>query len=1001
MLRISKLFLAVFFLFYGVHAGYSQQPEVIKLSLPAGKPVPTALGSQETLSVAPDGVIVWKTIKGDFVRFSIPASIKEDPLSYDLLKFDVKLDGGISEVMTYVDFPGRESWIYRPIDITEYGDKWMTVFLDLHLAEFILNVSHPVKTGQVTFQFRAIDGERFDQKPYRCVSIKNIRLVKTSIKAVWNEADYTFSDTNGLSYTYPVWVKNTSGKAQTVTSRLEEVERVWSDAVITPREAFIAPRDSALFTVKINLSKEHADAAPLLYCESFQPFFSVKGKPESEVSILRSTDLIRLVVIKPPKKVLPLVYTTREKLDRARRWAETTDWGKKQKEEIIDAAEKILKQNQVVPDIGGFANAYYYCTEHRCRLVHEGPGKHKCPMGGEYRTKNFMGVDLELDYTNIVHVALIKSTFPLAKAYALTGDKRFSDRARYLYFGYMEKYFTYKPMDLDAQTRTIDHGRTVFAKYMESFNFADFFMAYDLLKGCGAFAEAETKKLEHDFLIPCAVEMANYRMEMSHREENIARCALFMGLTTGHPTLLAFASSSPYSLAALNRYAAGADGHPMENDQMYHFAFASTVDEFAQAFENIGIPAFDFSLKRHAMGIYRYATSFSGQKIPDQGTLYGLHYPDQFFRDHCGDDLFLGKVNHPESGDKPYLFPDESVNFPFSGDTVLKRPIPEGGSFIAQMNWAGPTQRGDFEVLSPKFYAYGSLITDECGHFDWGSTDWHHSWQIMSASHSTIVVDKHNQSGLRELDYTKGSYGPHPSTQLYYNDQEDVPATVVYNDRIYPGVKIWRALAVIDGAFILMDRLESDKPHTYDWFFYGVPDRSDGLAGIHLNMEKRDMPLGDADGYEIPASLSEAKISGEIKTDWTYNPKDTEKTFNLSLTMLNNEPASAIHGFTLAAPYRTKEKEFLLVRKENTQNTNYLAVFEANKGISKIKNIIPVSVEEQGRDGSWKKSDRSSALLITMTDGKSCEVVLNPTGGIVRTANQTVYEAWGSAMISR
>jgi hypothetical protein len=1001
MHRFSIFFPAVFILVTGVSAGYTQTPDIVRLFLPPDKPVQAVEGTSQTLSVSPDGTIVWKTIKGDFVRFSIPVPVKEDPLSYDLVKFDVKLEGGISEVMTYVDFPGRESWIYRPIDITEYGDKWMTVFLDLHLAEFILKVSHPVKAGQVTFQFRAIDGERPDQKPYRCVSIKNIRLVKTPIKADWNEADYSFSDAEGLVYSYPVRVKNTSSKTQTVISRIEEIEKVWAEAVITPHDAVIAPHDSALFAVKISLPREKAESVPLLYCESFQPFFSVKGKPETEVSILRSTDLTRLVVIKPPKKMLPVVYTTREKLERARRWAETTDWGKKQKEEIVNAAEAILKKDQAIPDIGGFANAYYYCTEHRCRLVYEGPGKHKCPIGGEYRTKNFMGVDLDLDYTNIVHVALIKSTFPLAKAFALTGDKRYSERARFLYFGYMEKYFTYKPMDLDAQTQTIDRGRTVFAKYMESFNFGDFFMAYDLLKGCGAFTEAETKKLEHDFLIPCAVEMANYRMEMSHREENISRCAFFMGLTTGHPTLLAFGSSSPYSLQALNRYAAGADGHPMENDQSYHFAFANTVDEFAQAFENIGIPAFDFSLKRHAMGIYRYVTSFSGQNIPNQGTLYGLHYQDPFFRDHCGDDLFLGKVNHLKDESGPYKFPDESVNFPFSGDTVLKRPNPDGGSFIAQMNWAGPKQRGDFEVLSPKFYAYGSLITDECGHFDWGSTDWHHSWQIMSASHSTLVVDKHNQSGLKELDYTKGSYGPHPSTQLYYNDQGDVPATVVHNDRIYPGVKIWRALAVIDGAFILMDRLESNKPHTYDWFFYGVPDKSDGLSGIHLDMLKREAPLGETDGYEIPSNLSEAKTSGVIKTDWTYNPKDKAKTFGLSLTMLNSEPVSAIHGFTLAAPYRSKEKEFVLIRKENAQNTNYLAVFEAHKGQAKIKSILPVSLEEQGSDGSWKKSERSNALLITLSDGKSCEVVLNPTGSTVRTANQTVYEAWGSTIISK
>ena len=985
-------------LLFAAHAAFPQQEGVLRLSLPAGKPVAVALGSSETLTVLPGGAMEWKTLKGDFVRFSVPLPRGANPFSYDLLKFDVKLEGGVSEVMAYIDVPGKESWIYRPIDITDYGDAWMPVNLDLHLAEFILKVSHQVNACQVTFQLRAIDGERPDQKPWRCVKIQNIRLVKTPIRADWNEVDYTFSDRDGLAYTYPVWVKNLTGAPKTVTSRIEAIERVWAEATVTPKEAVVAPRDSMLFTVKISLPKAISQSVPVLYTESFQPYFSVKGMPETEVSILRSTDLIRLVVIKPPNKPLPLVYTTREKLERARRWAETTDWGKKQKEGIIRAAEGILKQYQTIPDIGGFANAYYYCTEHRTRLVYEGPGKHKCPIGGEYLKKDFMGVSLDLDYTNIVHVNIIRSTLPLAKAYALTGDTRFSDRAKAIYTGYMKKYFTYPPMDLDAQTQTIDRGRTVFAKYMESFNFGDFFMAYDLLKGCGAFSDGEAKRLEHDLLIPVAVEMQDYRMEMSHRQENISRCAFFMGITTGHPTLLAFGAVSPYSIQYLNRYAAGADGYPMENDEGYHFSFIQTIDEYAQVFENIGIPMFDSSLKRHAEGSWRHYTTILGRNLPDFGALYALHYPDPLFRDHGGDDLFLGRVNRTGAA-KPYQFPNESVNFPFSGHTVLKRLNP-AGDFVADLNWGSPSQRGDFEILSPTFYAFGTLIPGEPGHFDWGSTDWHHAWQIMSASHSTIVVDMRNQSGLREPDYTKGSYGPHPSTQLYYSDQEGVPATVVYNDRIYPGVRIWRGLAVIDSAFVVMDRIESDTPHTYDWFFYGVPDKSDGLAGIHLDMRERSAPLGETDGYSIPENLSESIATGDVRADWTYNPGDNVKSFTLSLTVPNTEPVRVVHGFTLAPQYRSKEKEFIVLRRESARNTGYIAVLEPHRGASGIRSIVRVPVEEQAPDGSWLKSDRASAIAVT-TDTAVYEIVLNPTDAAVRTVNQTVYEAWGSRTVSQ
>jgi hypothetical protein len=258
----------------------------------------------------------------------------------------------------------------------------------------------------------------------------------------------------------------------------------------------------------------------------------------------------------------------------------------------------------------------------------------------------------------------------------------------------------------------------------------------------------------------------------------------------------------------------------------------------------------------------------------------------------------------------------------------------------------------------------------------------------------------HNQSGLKEPDYTKGSYGPHSSTQLYYTDQENMPATVVYNDRIYPGVRIWRGLAVIDSAFVIMDRLESDTPHTYDWFFYGVPDKSDGLAGIHLDMKKRQSPLGETDGYSIPENLSETVTSSDVRTDWTYNPGDAAKSFTLSLTAPNTEPMRIVHGFTLWPQYRAKEKEFIVLRRENARNTGYIAILEPHRGASGIRRITPVAVEEQAPDGSWRKSGRASAVSI-VTVGKTYELVLNPTGGIVRTANQTVWEAWGSTVLSQ
>lgn len=982
--------------------GYSpSNKDIIWIKQPPKKPFQIVNGAGENLKVSDDGTIVWETIIGDNIQFSIPLSIAEDPLTYDLLKFDVKLEGGLTEVMVFVDYPGRNSWIYRPVDITDYGDNWHTIFLDLHLAEFILGkttyykVHHPVPKGQITFLLRAVSEERPEQKQYRRICLKNIHLVKTPLRADWNEVDYTFSNVNGLTYTYPVWVKNVSTKKQTVTVRMESVKVIWSEAKVKPEKTVISPGDSALFSVSIHLPERFAQQVPVLYAECFQPFFQVQGKLHTEVSIIRSTDPIRLVVIKPPVKELPVVYTTREKLERARRWAETTDWGKNAKDRIVRNAENILKNRVEVPDIKGWCSACYSCPEHGCMLIYEGPGKHKCPIGNEYRTEDYRGINLEWDAMTNIHGNLFRSTFPLAQAYALTGDSRYADRAKEIYNGYAKKYFTYQPMDLD-KNYTIDKGRTSFAKYMESFNLDYFFRAYDLLKGCGAFSQKEAEKLEHDLLIPMAVEMMDYRMEMSHRQMSISMCAFFMGLSTGHPTLLAFGSSSPYSLSYLDRNSANAEGLPLENDYRYHLHFINIADLYAQSFENIGLPAFSASLKRHAEGTYQRSISVEDGDPPALGASYALHYYDPFFRDRAADDLFLGRINR-QKADKPFNFPKESVNFPFAGFTVLRQPH-NGSDLVADINWGGPDVRGVFEVLSPEFQAFNTVIPRGCGYGGLGE-DRRFTWQIMSAAHSTIVVDRHNQSGMK--DYWKGSYGPFPSRQLYFNNQDNMPATVLYNDRIYPGVKVWRALAIIDGVFILMDRLESNSKHTYDWFFYGIPDSSNGLEGIHLDMKKYPLPLGNDDGYDVPFDLNEAHSSENFNAEWLYHPKDPEKRFSLSFTLLNDDDVNVIHGFTWAGLdyQKYQKKEFIVLRREPVTNANFFVVMEAFRKKVAVTNIERIDVQEQNEDGTWENSTKAAALRIHIGNNVY-EVVLNPTGRIVRTNHVAVYEAWGSALVS-
>ncbi len=251
-------------------------------------------------------------------------------------------------------------------------------------------------------------------------------------------------------------------------------------------------------------------------------------------------------------------------------------------------------------------------------------------------------------------------------------------------------------------------------------------------------------------------------------------------------------------------------------------------------------------------GALWWSVPFNPKKYGDAYLDASKHYPDPLYRQLATRSLLDGEAP-PLNGAKVEFGNPPSVNFPNSGLSILRRPW-ETSALEAEFKWGIPENRGTFSTLSLGLFFGGYNCQAYPGQVAWGSTDLHQKWQIQSASHSTIVVDRANQSGMK--DYFKDHYMPHASKQITFEDGHDATSTLTFNDRIYPGVKIWRAVCVLDGAFLTLDLLRSDKEHTYDYWFHGVPDKSNGLEGIHLDMKSRPEPLGKTDGYEMVLNLS-------------------------------------------------------------------------------------------------------------------------------------------------
>ena len=947
-------------------------------------------GDTEHIGWDPDDTLIWDAPVGDRVLFAFPLPEGVSFDDYGLCTFDLKITGGPVDVMAFLERPGEKRSIYRPVDIYMPRPGWRTIHLDLDQPEIIRESHFAYDRQCIAFNLWSVNSGYPDMEPSRRIEIRNVRLVKRRLDVNWNGIDYTVTPNTGgdLVYEYPVTVRNLDGKAHSITARLDRLEGRYGSGTFTPSSIQLDAGDSTVCTATVRLPASRVGELPLLYCEWFLPVFSVDGIPGSEEGILRSSDRIELpLIIMPdmPEKDVPLVmFDKKDGLNDMLERYHSTSWGRKEGDGIVAQAERILSGDLGIPDGPGWARAYYYCHEHRCVLQYQGEDKHYCPAGGEYRDVDFMGVDLDRDYRAGEHNTVLSRTKTLALAFALTEDKRFSRAALDIMGKYREKYFTWDWLDLDASTQTIDRGRLHFAKYMETYGFKYMAEAIEILRATGGVSEQEANRIETELLIPAFVEITDYRMGTLCRQTGITVAALAGGLICRHAPLVAFAVKSPYGYFSLRRWGATADG--ISHGHGYsQTGYTGRTTEIAELLYRLGIDTFDHELKRLIDGSFWWSMPGEPGSIAAQLLTAARHYPDPLYRTYARRSLLDGEP--PEIvGNKPELSSVSSVNFPNSGYSILRRPF-DGETLEAEFRWGMPDNRGSFSVLSLGLDCYGYHCQSYPGHFHWGSTDLHHNWQIQTASHSTLVVDSHNQSGMK--DYFKDHYMPHPSEQLYFKDGKDAAVTVAYNDRIYPGVKIWRTVCVLDGAFLVIDMLRSESEHTYDRWFHGVPDHSNGRDGFTIDLKQRAESLGTEDGYGMVSNLSSAITTDDFGSDWIVPANGGQKQFTLSARVLNETPVEVVHGFEWSRQFSTPEKEFMLLRRTKARNADFIVLFEPHRGKSKLTRFERFTV----KDEKGNAVEIALGLNINLR-GKSYEIVCNPEKKTVSVSGGVTNEVF-------
>jgi hypothetical protein len=139
----------------------------------------------------------------------------------------------------------------------------------------------------------------------------------------------------------------------------------------------------------------------------------------------------------------------------------------------------------------------------------------------------------------------------------------------------------------------------------------------------------------------------------------------------------------------------------------------------------------------------------------------------------------------------------------------------------------------------------------------------------------------------------------------FFNGEGDVQVVSVSTrdeTPLYPGVRIFRTLALIRGCLLGVDRVVGAEPHVYDWVTY--LRRPDATTASFTDLSK---PWGDAHGYEHITDARVAAVDGPWSLTWRLGRRDA------ALARLTHLPVSPAHAL-VGTKEKPRGKTILLLR---------------------------------------------------------------------------------------
>ncbi len=687
----------------------------------------------------------------------------------------------------------------------------------------------------------------------------------------------TVNADGGITYRMTVQVLNISGKPADITARVTSAHQRFKIELEKP---VIAVKTSIVadFTIAATMSRADIAASPELYAEPLRLAFTASSVPDAEATfettLVRplSAGLHRQVVLKEDE-----LKTIREKIA-----AGDKEFTKLiEHDRIIKAADEFMdKELRQIPPGHQWPGTNPGTDWAVGKMMPEIVNK----KTGETQTGTILAGLVWKRYLTYPGYA----TENLGLAYLMTQDERYARKAVELFRLYAQQYGELKwngafelpwlaGASIGSSSRMSSgspYGTNIFMK--------NHVRLLSMIADSTSWSAEDRALIYSSFITAYAAELMKFNGGINNMTDITNHNLLLLGVVFDDALMVHRATAADAGLLArvadIDHDGFSSEGRPIG----YQFAGMTEYLPSLVYLDNAGLKLpFDKNKLLAAMRMpYQRATltgwapncgdcarGYQAGVQPLAAYLVSMFPDEQWLLDICGKGNLSSNVRRYLAQVKPdpkawtKLLETKPKLFPEAGFVILRSGTTAEDQVMVTLDYGRAFFHNGANRNQLTLAAFGALLAHDPGSlYNVGRDGMTRTEDKQLDSFSLNHTIGYNVIIADAQDQTRAS-----GRLLAWSPEPEMQVAVSRVDGVFPGVNHTRGVALTEGVVVVIDRMDSDAEHAYDFAYHNLGKLKPGDG---WTASPTDHPLGTTANYENIKELKKLSGSGAIRLSW-------------------------------------------------------------------------------------------------------------------------------------